>query len=367
MATLSLILALPLTFLLGATPPSDAADKARDDLARRLRVDPTTVTLVSESPVTWTDGALGLHRPGELVTKALVAGTLITLHARNTDWIYTSGGNAIRFGGPRVEDASLLYLQQIDGEPNLNGNLVQVSLAGHNPRVLIPAVTEYAAFADGSILATRRTSRSGFDLLCLRPGTGEALRLGGALAYGAMAMDDQGRHWAAVQKTMLGSGWSVALGEVGGQVRSVDLPDGKVVRILWLEGSLRVQLESGWLELADGWQKTGAPFVPADHEFVLNKSQSLDARTETVDGKPVTKVAVVWFTGQEDPIAEVPGLELERCELIAGRWMLLTGVRAGEGVAVVVDVATGLVMPALQGDCQSVHGCRRSPAALLMI
>lgn len=49
------------------------------DLAARLGVDPSQVTVTSHEPVTWSDGSLGCPAPGMLYTQALVPGVRLVL------------------------------------------------------------------------------------------------------------------------------------------------------------------------------------------------------------------------------------------------------------------------------------------------
>jgi hypothetical protein len=75
-------------------PPSDhvAVQRAmREDLATRLGTDPDRVSVYSFRLVTWRDGCLGVHRPGEVCTQALVDGFLAELAA--------PGGRLFRYHG----------------------------------------------------------------------------------------------------------------------------------------------------------------------------------------------------------------------------------------------------------------------------
>ncbi len=61
-------------------PDTYAVQQAmRQDLAARLGVDPGSVQVASFRLVTWRDGCLGVHRPGEACTQALVDGFLAEL------------------------------------------------------------------------------------------------------------------------------------------------------------------------------------------------------------------------------------------------------------------------------------------------
>lgn len=61
---------------------------AKQDLAKRLEVDQSDVTLVAQEEVTWRDGSLGCPEPGMAYTQALVDGTLVILEVDGTQYEY---------------------------------------------------------------------------------------------------------------------------------------------------------------------------------------------------------------------------------------------------------------------------------------
>ncbi len=65
------------------------------DLASRLGVDASDVTLRSHEDVTWRDGSLGCPVPGMMYTQALVAGSRIVLEAAGRTYEYHAAA-----GGP---------------------------------------------------------------------------------------------------------------------------------------------------------------------------------------------------------------------------------------------------------------------------
>jgi hypothetical protein len=72
-------------------------NQARDDLARRLALDPTGIELVDASTVTWPDSSLGCPQPGMLYTQALVDGVRLRLRANGIVYNYHSGGSRAPF------------------------------------------------------------------------------------------------------------------------------------------------------------------------------------------------------------------------------------------------------------------------------
>jgi hypothetical protein len=79
------------------TPPLDPimqrlADQARQDLAGRLRVDPTTIEVVSFESVTWPDGSLGCPQPGMAYTQVPMDGYRLVLSVGKREFQYHGGG-----------------------------------------------------------------------------------------------------------------------------------------------------------------------------------------------------------------------------------------------------------------------------------
>ena len=62
------------------------------DLALRLGVDESHVTLVSQEEVTWPDGSLGCPQPGMGYAQVLVSGSLVVLQVNGVSYEYHSGG-----------------------------------------------------------------------------------------------------------------------------------------------------------------------------------------------------------------------------------------------------------------------------------
>ena len=68
------------------------AQPAVTDLAERLGVDESAITVVSVEEVTWSDGSIGCPEPGMMYTQALVNGTLVVLEVEGKEYEYHSGG-----------------------------------------------------------------------------------------------------------------------------------------------------------------------------------------------------------------------------------------------------------------------------------
>jgi hypothetical protein len=88
------------------TPTSlpDEVAAAAADLADRLGVEPSNVTMVSHQDVTWSDGSLGCPQPGNSYTQALVDGYRIVLSVDDTEYHYhgRSGGVPFLCEAPRL-------------------------------------------------------------------------------------------------------------------------------------------------------------------------------------------------------------------------------------------------------------------------
>lgn len=347
----SLVLFLVLAPLGAAAQGGREVTAARQDLARRLRVSVAEVLVVGERPVTFPDSALGFPRPGEVVARVATEGVALTLQVGPSTYLYTGAAGAVRYGGPRRSwRYSALWLQPVPDEPNLNGNLVQLSLAGTNPEVVLDLVEDYRPMPDGSILATRRTSRSGHELLYLPPGgrrTPKALAT--AFAFASPTLDALGRNWAAFVRPRVGGPWTLAMNGLDADpagAAALDVPPGRPCALYW-EGKQPVlgMDQDGTVrhfERTDGgWSEIASFADPAETELMMNKSERLALRTEQVDGQPVTRVLSVWFTGDERVLATVPDLEAREMTVSAGfEFVVLSGPER----ACAVDLSTGEVM-----------------------
>lgn len=67
---------------------SPRVELAIGDLAEHLDIDPSSIELVSEEDVSWSDGSVGCPEPGMAYTQAIVPGYLIILQADGTEYRY---------------------------------------------------------------------------------------------------------------------------------------------------------------------------------------------------------------------------------------------------------------------------------------
>lgn len=74
-----------------ATPGPAVVDRLKADLAARLTLPVTAISVVSLTPFTWPDGCLGIGGPGVVCTQALVPGWLAVLR--------TPDGREFRYRG----------------------------------------------------------------------------------------------------------------------------------------------------------------------------------------------------------------------------------------------------------------------------
>lgn len=338
------------------------------DLARRLKVDAKAIKVGKVEPKTFTDGSLGFPRPGQVYTKAIESGYVITLLYKDMTYLYAATDRACRYGGPLdARSFSALYLEPVLNDPNLNGNLMQVALAGDNSRMLLRGVSDFRPQPDGSITAVRRTSRSGHDLFYLTPGKfGEPVELASAFAFMDAAVSHDGTTWAAIVRPMVGGGWAVISGPAGSRATGepVALPEG-LPRRMYMHMTSPVALiehegKQGYYILDGDHFKPVRFYPPESEETLLNKSESLVVETKLVDGKPVTRVSSLWFTGDEKVVATIENFELKEWSFSPGkRFALISGKRGETWQAYTVDLRTGEVLETMT----EAHGPVRLLAA----
>jgi hypothetical protein len=336
-------------------------DLCRKDLAARLEVNLKEIGVSSIKPMEFPDTSLGLPRPGEVYAQVITPGLRIILELGNQGYLYTASGQSIRYGGPLGSWAcSALYIEPVAGEPNLNGSLVQISLAGTSPEIILRGVNGFYPQADGSVIATRRTSRSGHDLLYLAQGAQDmAITLASAFIFGDAVINSDVSRWAAFGRLRVGTPWIVFLGNMGGSgsQASVPLPvESAPSRIYWTGPLPVIGLKDDgkitYWELADSreWRKLDHFVLPDADLARLNKSETLEVKQETSGGKQSVKVARVWFTGDEKVLAVIPGLSLERFFIAPSlSYVLITGQMGGRHAARTVDLHTGEVLETITG------------------
>ena len=94
MSLLFILLAPP--SLASSRPPNSVIDATRQDLSRKTKISVNRLQIQAAQPQTWPDGCLGLAKPGEFCTQALVQGWRIVLTDKQKTWVYrtdSSGAN----------------------------------------------------------------------------------------------------------------------------------------------------------------------------------------------------------------------------------------------------------------------------------
>lgn len=340
-----------------AAEVSPAADACRQDLARRIKVAARDIEVVSCQARVFNDTSLGLPELDKMYAQVMTPGYTITLKAKNVSYLYNATDFRVRYAGSLDSlRYSALFVAKGDDNANLNGRLYQISLAGTNPRLLLEEASEFWPQANGSVLATLRTSRSGFALLHVAL-DGKLTRLDSAFAYTYATLNKDASQWAAFIRPGVGGGWQFAwapVGETKGDPKVLDLPPGTApIRISWqqerplievktMDGVAVYQMD----EHAIMWDKSNAYLPPENGEVMLNKSETLVVKTETVDGAPVTRVVRQWFTGDEKPVATIRNFTVKHFTVSPEQRFLLVCGRNGndQAQAFTVDLATGEVM-----------------------
>jgi hypothetical protein len=79
-------------------PVEPAATVARKDLAAKLNIDEKAIVIMEVEEKTWSDGCLGLAKPGEFCTQALVPGFKVEMLAKGESYTYRTNqsGTVIR-------------------------------------------------------------------------------------------------------------------------------------------------------------------------------------------------------------------------------------------------------------------------------
>lgn len=337
------------------------ADQCRQHLAKRLSIPVDQVRVAKVRSVTFPDGSLGLPLIGEAVMKMITDGYSLVLQAGNAQYIYTATDSHFRYGGPLdMWRYSALYIEPIENEPNLNGNLTQISLLGTNPVLILSGVNGVQPQADGSIIATRRTSRSGHDLLYVPPGgRGEATKLASGFIFGAAAVSSDGSEWVAFARPSLIASWQIIWGKVSdgqGGIGSLPLPeDSHPVALYWhrehpsvVLRHPRAVLNYKLVRAEDGPDLYGDPdfYPPEELDMSLNKSERVKLDETTLNGKPAIEVARVWFNGDTTHLATLENFRGSARLTPNKRFVFIQGLKGDSPHTYTVDVMTGELLPA---------------------
>lgn len=343
------------------------------DLAQRLKVNPADAKVISTQETTWPDSALGMPEPGMMYAQALVPGWLMVLEARNTRYLYTASATTCKFGGPvALWAASMLYMQPVADEPNMNGDLYQCSLLGTNHVRIFSGVSAYYPQQKGGILVTRRTSRSSFDLLSVTAGKeAQAVTLHAAFSYGEATLNEAQDTWAALVRPRVGTDWQLVVAPVGqndpAKQKSLPLPDGvRPQRIAYVgdqvvlmamkgeEKTVYVYLQTEPFAEKPVWKEVSSAYFPEQGPYMLNKSESLEVTQRTENGKPVAEVARVWFTGDRTVKATINGLTVRGYKLLDMGYAFIWGETNGKPSVYTVNIDTGEVIHAADAPYQDI-------------
>lgn len=353
----------------GRSPRQAAVERCRVDLASRLKVPLARVTLVSAVAEQFPDASLGLPRPDEMAAQVITPGWRVILDSPRGRHLYCVADGAPRYGGPVGKAVNrpayhAIYLQRVAGDPNLNSNLVQVDLDGTHAEVVVQGVSSAHPQHNGALLATRRTSRSGHDLLYLAPrGDQKVVVLARSFYFRDAVLGEDGQRWAAITRPRVGQTWTVTLGDVRKPITVSDapaLPGGVVPKRIYWSGPNPVieDGKAGWYyEMAGGTWNRLTSFIPPDRSpQLLNKSERLKVKGDTVDGHAVVKVMRVWFTGDEKIVATLRDCTLEGFSLTPDLRFALVSVRSGDTHrAFTVDMATGKVLKTVSEAASSAQ------------
>jgi hypothetical protein len=354
------------------------AESCRSDLARRLKLDPGLIAVKSSEAVDWPDAALGLPRRGEVVAQVLTPGqrVILKVEPQGREYLYTASEKDIRYGGPLdLWQVSALTLEDAEGDPNLNGRLVQCSLIGTNRGTILEGIADFYPQEGGSLFAKRRTSRSGHDLLFAVPGrtSGPSAVAAGFDFVDAAVSPDQ-TTGAAIVRRGPGPAWELILFPLPldkPPARRVGLPEGlKPQALRWRRsesGGSVPTYSSGWPSLvllgnmggkparfglsesggSPRWDALPSYVGSEEWDFVLSKSHSLSVYEAELEGGPAVRVEYVWWNRGPEEIATLRGLKLDGFEWAVGRQFVFITGRTAEGhAAMTVDIDTGEVVTA---------------------
>ena len=77
-------------------PASDAAERARADLAARLGTTRDKIAIVSVQEHTWNDASIGLPEPGMMYAQVLTPGHIVTLRYGGRTYVYHVAGETVK-------------------------------------------------------------------------------------------------------------------------------------------------------------------------------------------------------------------------------------------------------------------------------
>ena len=353
--------------------------KCKTDLAKRLNVTAQSIKTIRAEPVIMPDSSLGIPERDKVYIQKLTPGLRIVLESKNHQYLYMASSASFKYGGPtHIWVYSTLYTVPMHNDPNLNNDLYQCSFLGTNTVRLASGVSDYYPQDKGVILATQRTSRSGFDLLYINADKPmKSTILYSAFYIGDAAVNEDQSRWAAIVRSMVGSGWRVVFSEIGksdGIKQMIPLPDDiRAERIAWSgenlvllgkKGNRSVCLEVSsklavpdttamWENTTVSWKEIGVNQFPGLADYMLNKSESLEINQITEDKLPCVEVARVWFTGDSKRLSIIKDFTLKGFDFLGGEYAVVWGERSKQAFYA-VDIWSGELIPGYNGPGSNI-------------
>ncbi len=332
----------------------DIERKCIADLSSRLKFPSAEIKCDQSKEVTWKNSALGLEQPGKMYAMVRTPGWRFILDAKDVKYLYTASDKYFRYGGPLyLWSHSALYVQPAVNDPNLNGDLIQISLMGTHPRLILHGVTDFFPQDNGGIIATRRTSRSGFDLLYLAPGrVDKPVVIARGFAFGDSAINDNGTEWVAFHKDMLELNWNVMRGRVGSKQNEnqiIQLPEGsRPAGAIWtkngffvsysLHGKTQVCHITDQNKLEDTYDNP----IPPDGGYELNRSEDIKIENKDTNGITETDIYRIRCDGVTRFKMILPNFKFLHSRPFPYDNLLISGLQNGNYAAYVVNYYNGL-------------------------
>ncbi|MGB3695586.1 MAG: hypothetical protein WA865_00890 [Spirulinaceae cyanobacterium] len=76
--------------------PEELANRVIKDLSQRTNIPADQLSVYRKSQETWTDGCLGLGKPEELCSAALVEGWQVVVKSKSQSWVYHTDGERVK-------------------------------------------------------------------------------------------------------------------------------------------------------------------------------------------------------------------------------------------------------------------------------
>ncbi len=80
-------------------PATDAAERARADLASRLGTSADKIAVASVEEHTWNDASLGLPEPDMMYAQVITPGHIVTLRFEGRAYVYHVAGQTVKLNG----------------------------------------------------------------------------------------------------------------------------------------------------------------------------------------------------------------------------------------------------------------------------